>query len=292
MISIIISSANAEQLKQVTENITATIGVPFEIIAVDNSKGQQGICAVYNKGIQQAKYDVLCFMHEDVIIHTNNWGAVLKSTFDEHSDIGLLGICGGSYKPFTPSSWGGLGVYNAFYNFTQNYKYTVREPEHFYRNPNDVKLAPVACVDGVWLATTSKVAAKFKFNEETFRGFHLYDLDYSIAIGQAYKVCVTYDIFLTHLSEGKYSEGWMEDTLKLHEKWLDVLPINTGNFNQSDRKHMEKVTFKDFVGKLIEMKFPASVAHKVLTNKRYKELGLYWKLKYYVVKMYLAGKKS
>ena len=82
----------------------------------------------------------------------------------------------------------------------------------------------------------------------------------------------------------------MEDTLKLHEKWQDILPLNVGNFSRKDCIHMEKVTFKDFVKKLIELKFPASVAHKVLQNKKYKELGLYWKLKFYVVKMFLAGR--
>src|ERR1700743_3385103 len=127
MISIIISSANAEQLKQATDNITATIGVPFEIIAIDNSKGQQGICAVYNQGIVRARYGILCFMHEDIIIKTDNWGAILKNTFDGNSDLGLLGVGGGSYKPFTPSGWGGLGANNAYYNFIQSYKYTDSE---------------------------------------------------------------------------------------------------------------------------------------------------------------------
>jgi len=286
MISIIISSANAAQLEQVTENITATIGVPFEIIATDNSKGQQGICTVYNEGISRAKYDILCFMHEDVIIKTDNWGVVLKRIFDEHTDIGLLGLVGGSYKPFTPSTWGGLGIFNTFSNIIQSYKYADKEPYHDFRNPDNVKIAPVACVDGVWLATTGKIAAEFKFDEETFRGFHAYDLDYSIAIGQQYKVCVTYEILLNHLSEGGYDRAWLEDTLKLHEKWQNVLPVNTGRFNRADQRQMEKVTFKDLVKKLIAFNFPAEVAQKLLQHKIYKDLGIYRKLKFYILKTY------
>lgn len=290
MISIIISSANAEQLKQVTENISATIGVPFELIAIDNSKGQQGICAVYNKGIQQAKYGILCFMHEDIIIKTNNWGSILKNSFDENPDIGLIGVCGGSYKPFTPSSWGGLGINNAHYNYIQSYKYTVKESELIYRNPGNDRLAPVACVDGMWLATTSEVTAKITFDEETFKDFHLYDLDFSIAVGQQYKVCVTYEILLNHLSEGKYNSTWMEDTLKLHEKWMDVLPVNAGNFTRWECTYIEKITYKHFLTQLLDLNLPFSIAHKVLRNKRYKEFRLYWKLKYHTVRMFLRGK--
>jgi glycosyltransferase involved in cell wall biosynthesis len=291
MISIIISSADAEQLKQVTENITATIGAKFEIISVDNSAGQQGICTVYNKGIKQAKYDILCFMHEDVVIKTNNWGNILKNIFDEHTDLGLLGVVGGGYKPFTPSTWGGLGVNNTFSNMIQSYKYADKEPYHDFRNPLNAKLEKVACVDGVWLATTSKVASEFKFDEDTFRGFHIYDLDFSIAVGQKYKVAVTYEILLNHLSEGRYSREWMVDTLKLHEKWKAVLPVNAQNFTPEQCAYMEKITFKDFVKKLVQLKFPMHVANNMLRdNKIYREFHIFWKLNFYIFKTYLAGK--
>src|ERR1700712_2326715 len=238
MVSIIISSANAQQLEQVTENIGDTIGVPFEIIGFDNSNGQQGICTVYNRGIQQAKYDILCFMHEDVIIKTQNWGIALKAIFEENPDVGLLGVVGGGYKPFTPSTWGGLGIYNTFSNIIQSYKHSDKPPYHDFRNPDNAKLEEVACVDGVWLATTKKVANSIKF-DETFTGFHSYDIDYSIAVGQQYKVCVTYEVLMNHLSEGSYSRGWLEDTLKLHKKWAGHLPINTKNFSPGECAHME-----------------------------------------------------
>jgi len=287
MISIIISSANTEQLKQVTENIAATIGIPFEIIAIDNSKGQQGICAVYNKGIAKAKYGILCFMHEDVFIKTSNWGNILKNIFDKNSDVGLLGVCGGSYKPYTPSSWGGLGLSNAYFNFIQTYKYKVREPEFHYRNPDGVMLAPVACVDGVWLVTTSKVAAKYKFDEDNFKGFHVYDLDYSIAVGQEYKVCVTYEVLLNHLSEGKFNAEWVEDTLKLHEKWKEILPVNIAGYTFEQRRHVEKVSFRHFVMNLAKLKLPMRTAFNYLwNNKIYRELGLFWKLQFDIFKIY------
>lgn len=292
MISVIISSANAEQLKQVKANIEATIGVEFEIIAIDNSNGQRGICAVYNEGARRAKYDLFCFMHEDITIATDNWGNILKSTFAENAEIGLLGVCGGAYKPFTPSSWSGLGVDNEYYNFIQGYKYTANEPKHYFRNPDNTKTAKVACVDGVWLATTRTVFEQFKFDEDTFKGFHAYDLDYSIAVGRQYKVCVTYEILLTHLSEGSYSPDWINDTLKLHTKWQQLLPVNIGNFSVNECRRMEKVTFRDFVLKLVKLKLPASIAYKTLKNEKYKQLGLYRKLFFYVVKTYLFNSGS
>ena len=74
MISVIISSAKKELVTQVTKNITDTIAVEFEIIAFDNSNGEKGICEIYNQGIKKARYDVLCFMHEDIAMITPGWG--------------------------------------------------------------------------------------------------------------------------------------------------------------------------------------------------------------------------
>jgi len=288
MISIIISSVNDEQLQQVTKNIGETVGVPYEIIAIKNDAGELGICEVYNKGILQAQYDILCFIHEDIIIESTDWGKTLKNTFDEHADLGLIGIFGSDYKSFTPAGWHGIGINNLYANMIQSYKHSNREPLHFTNPPNS-KLEFVACVDGVWLATKRQVVNEFKFDENTFKGFHCYDFDFCLAVGQKYKVAVTYEILINHLSEGGFTKEWMADNLKLHKKWNNYLPVNVRNYDQQRCRNMEKTIFREFVKLLIELKFNSSVAHKVLRNKKYKELGLYWKLKYYVVKTYLMG---
>jgi len=286
MISIIISSANKLQLRQITENITTTAGVPFEIIAIDNSKAERGICEVYNEGIERAGYDILCFMHEDIIIETNNWGANLKSAFDAHPETGLLGVFGSDYKSATPLAWHSLKPENLFGNMIQSYKHADREPLHFTNSP-DSKLEYVACVDGVWMATKRSVASEFKFDQETFKGFHCYDFDYSIAVGQKYKVAVIYDILINHLSEGSYTREWMLDNLKLHKKWVNILPVDVGNHSPSQRSVMEKQIFRNFVAVLIEMKFPAITAWKVLKNKVYRQLNLYRSLNFYVFKKFV-----
>jgi len=157
----------------------------------------------------------------------------------------------------------------------------------FIPNPDDVKLARVACADGVWLATTTKIANEFKFDEVTFKGFHVYDIDYSLTVGQKYEVCVTYEILINHLSEGHYSREWVIDTLKLYDKWKLHLPVNIVNFNYQERRMVEKTTFKRFIDQLKELGFPASVALNWLNkNKTYKDMKLYWKLVFYTCKAY------
>jgi len=74
MISIIICSVNTAFLEQVNKNITATIGVPYELLAWDNRDAKKGICEVYNWMASKAQYAYLCFVHEDILFETENWG--------------------------------------------------------------------------------------------------------------------------------------------------------------------------------------------------------------------------
>jgi len=295
MISIIISSADAAMLNDVTANIAATIGAPYELLAVDNSKGQKGICTVYNEGIKKAKYDIVCFMHEDIIIQTQGWGNTLIRIFKDNPEIGLVGIVGGSYKPVAPSGWGGLGVNNVYANIIQSYKHSDKEDLPYYRNPRDSKLEPVACVDGVFLASTKKIATEIPFDEVTFKGFHGYDLDFSLAVGQKYTVAVTFEILLKHLSEGSYSRSWMEDNLILHKKWLEYLPVNVEGFSLKDCIYVEKFTFREFIKEMVKFGYPMSATKAVLQQNKEKYMAmdriLYWKLQFYILKIYLKGDK-
>ncbi|SDP94409.1 Glycosyltransferase like family protein [Mucilaginibacter sp. OK268] len=291
MISIIICSANKNLLSQVSENISTTIGVPYEIIATDNSEGKQGICAVYNRGILKAQYDILCFMHEDVLIKTNNWGQKIIQSFHNDTELGLVGVAGSSYKPVTPSGWGGMGVDTTYTNLLQSFKHKKKQTKHVHRNPNNETISEVACVDGVWLCTTRKIARGTMFDENTFWGFHGYDIDFSLSVGQKYKVAVTFEILLDHFSEGHYDRTWMNENLKLHNKWSEHLPVNIEPLTPKQVIYIEKTTFKDFIEQLIKFEYPISTAFNMLwKNNKFLtlDLKLFLKLNFYILKKYLT----
>ncbi|GAA3977111.1 glycosyltransferase family protein [Mucilaginibacter dorajii] len=295
MISIIISSANPAFLQQVTKNINDTIGITHEIIATDNSNGQRGICQVYNEGVAKAKYDLLCFMHEDILIKTSNWGSVVADTFNNYPKLGLIGLVGSAYKPLAPSGWGGVGPHTHYTNIIQSYQYSDKQPEHQYRNPADEKLSRVACVDGVWFCTTKNIATQYPFDEQNFTGFHAYDIDFSLLVGQKYTICVIYDVLIEHFSEGNYNKTWLLDTLKLHEKWNSQLPVNYSSLTGAEVIYTEKATFKYFIKYLSTFGLPISYARKMLhINNRYLKLNfkLYLKLQFYILLQSLKSKRA
>ena len=109
MLSIIICSRDVDALKVVSQNVEITVGVPFEIIGIDNSNGQYSICQAYNTGAAQAKYELLCFMHEDIRFHTMEWGRKIADILQDTA-IGVLGVSGGRYQVAAPAAWWGAWI--------------------------------------------------------------------------------------------------------------------------------------------------------------------------------------
>ena len=106
MISIVICSIHEGQFNQLKDIIESTIGnVQFELLRIDNSKNDFTIAEAYNEGIKQSTYPFLLFIHEDISIHTSNWGKILLKVFEKDKKIGLIGIAGSKIKTNTPTAW-------------------------------------------------------------------------------------------------------------------------------------------------------------------------------------------
>lgn len=294
MISIIICSIRPDYLKSIAQNIQDTIGVPYELIAINNQGTGKGICHVYNAGVARAKYDILCFMHEDIDIKTLNWGKTLVNLFKDEQ-LGVVGVAGSAFVPITPSTGGGLNNEPTYINVLQSFKFKEKEMVHDYQNPHNEQLSEVAILDGVFLSTTKKVTNEFSFDEETCNGFHGYDVDFSLAVSTKYKNAVTYDILLNHFSEGNFDKKWMLDNIKVFNKWNHILPINIKKISQAKAFEVEKATFKHFVYLLLSFELPVSAAYITLwKNNTFLRAypSLFFKLNFYTFKKVLAKKMA
>lgn len=297
MISIIISSAQKQLLDDASKNIEATVGIPYELIVIDNSKGKMGICEVYNRGVKMAKYDLLCFMHEDIDIKTLNWGNEVLKIFREDPLIGIVGVVGCAYKTFAPSGWAAENKKpnTIFSNYLQSFKRVKQSSVHYYNNPDKLERADVVCVDGMWFCTLKDIAIQHPFDQELLTGFHCYDLDYCLNVSQNYKVVVTYKILMEHYSEGGYSEGWLQDTFRLHKKWGYTLPRSTVDIPECVKKKLEKRSFKGMLEKMIELNH--SLKEMIRFLRGYHRDGSlntwsYLKLSYYAMKFVSRKNKA
>jgi hypothetical protein len=250
MISIIVCHRDKDLLKQFKENVTQTIGLPFEFVIIDNSTNKHTIFEAYNLGIERSKGDVLCFAHEDLFFHTNNWGPLVNEHFNKNPKLGLIGVCGGKALPNVPAPWWNKSPFNQkCLNLYQQWNNTRIDQEgsaligdkktHEYINQDQELISNVTAVDGLWfcIKTSCIKDHNIKFDTETFKGFHCYDLDICMQIGQYYDVAVIYDVLLEHFSEGSINKSWVKSSLLFTDKWQKRLQeVNSAKFNESDLK--------------------------------------------------------
>ncbi|MDO9375072.1 MAG: glycosyltransferase [Ferruginibacter sp.] len=236
MISVIICSINKKLCEQVLSNINETIGTAWEAIVKDNMLEKKSITQVYNEAAQAARYDICCFVHEDVLFKTKDWGKKLIREFELDDQLGLIGIGGSKYKSELPSGWF-TGIRELDCCNIEHQDKTGKQTQ-IYLNPDPAKqLQEVAVIDGVFMCCPKNVWEKIQFDEQMLTGFHLYDIDFSFKVAQQYKVAVTFRIDMVHFTEGgNYGDEWIKYTLTWHEKMKHQLPFRTTDTKSETRK--------------------------------------------------------
>lgn len=286
MISVLICSINAGLLKNIRENISKTIGVPFEILFQDNRLEKKGICKVYNELASKAKFPYLCFLHEDVLFQTDNWGKKITDIFKNDEATGLIGIAGSKYKSAYFSGWYTGARELDCANYIHQYK---NGTEHICLTPDDKKVSEeVVCIDGVFMCCKRDAWSNISFDEIFLKGFHFYDIDFSLRMAHNYKVIVTYDIKLVHITTGgDYSNNWIETAFQFHEKMKTDLPYSKIELNTktADKKviistmdHLKnyKITFRNKMKWIALQKLYSNpfFYYSILKFILYKPLGL------------------
>jgi hypothetical protein len=224
MVSIIICSINKQHLTRISKNIEDTIGVPFELLVWDNRDANLGLSAVYNRMAARAKYPYLCFVHEDVIFKTESWGKILIHVFESDPQTSLVGVAGGKYKGRNFSGWySGIKGDDFFHLSHQSgSKILTLSNQSEWKNEEE----EVVCIDGVFMFIKQKVWEGVRFDELLLKGFHFYDIDFSLRVAKSTKVKVIKSIELVHLTEGgDYGDNWVKEAILFHEAHQSELPF-------------------------------------------------------------------
>jgi glycosyltransferase involved in cell wall biosynthesis len=280
MISVVVCSINSELLRNLKKNISETIGVEYEMIAFDNTKESFGICKVYNLCAERAKYDYLCFVHEDVVFQSKDWGKRLIDTAP--ADFGVVGLAGGRVKTSYPTSWGDAGKSHSRINVYQ--QLTANKLRHDYSNPNREDFSEVIVLDGVFLFAKREVWDNNRFDEATFSHFHLYDQDFSFNISNTHQNYVCNTIQLLHLSRGHFDAKWLDETCKFSEKWKNQLPKSVELLSSEEwAKANHRALYALIKSYLIKTKAPNALIKSYLDEfetkfpKSHKRRKLKWK---------------
>ena len=210
-VSIIICSVDRQLFAQVCATYRAVFAaVPHEIIGIHDARS---LCEGYNRGIARASGDLLVFSHDDIEIAAPDFAARLLGHLTRHDLVGVAGttrLIGGSW---TYAGWPHLhGQVGSRIARPGSLMVTV------YGAPSTAAVE-VQAIDGVFLAVRREVFERTGFDEQTFDGWHLYDLDFTFSAHLAgFRAAVCQDVCLVHNSLGDYRADWQQYVQRFEDK--------------------------------------------------------------------------
>lgn len=188
-------------------HIRRTAGCPHECVFIDNGDGRYGLCAAYNEGVRRARGDIVAFVHDDARFLETGWGRRLADLFAGDASLGLVGVAGAQVlarsHPWWPYLWDSFAVSRVFHEHgVRRFPRIGRLRRRWValRNPippERLKMEAVA-VDGVFMAVRASLFERLRFDDDTFRGFHMYDADLCMAVRRTHRVVVVPDLFMKH----------------------------------------------------------------------------------------------
>jgi tetratricopeptide (TPR) repeat protein len=233
MVSVIVCSINPERrahTEQMYRRLLAEL--PHEVIVISDG---QSMCEGYNRGLRQARGELVVFSHDDVIIHSPDFAARLVRQLQRHDVIGLAGTTQLRYGSwFSPDG----ALFGQVGGLTGN-----NQLQALIYDITGSATPDIQAIDGYFMAARRNVALQLGFDEATFGHWHLYDIDFSWRAHKAGMRCaVANDILAVHLSPGHFDSVWQAQVdlfLQKHQRAkppagyrnfarpLDAIAINT-----------------------------------------------------------------
>jgi predicted O-linked N-acetylglucosamine transferase (SPINDLY family) len=186
----------------------------FELIGIHDAKS---LCEGFNRGAREAKGDVLVFCHDDIsFVHADFGERVLAHL--GHADV--VGLAGAS--ELVSGDWRHAGAPHLAGQILhrppagqEGFLYHVIGLHEMH--------ASLKALDGVWLAMHRRVWETVRFDEQTFDGFHLYDVDFTYRAARAgLHLAAPHDLLLLHYSTGRYDATWQRYNRRFLAKFPEL----------------------------------------------------------------------
>jgi GT2 family glycosyltransferase len=246
MISIIICSSEPVINKKLTRNIEQTIGCIYELIVISNQNNRYSIFEAYNIGLDKSKFDFCCFMHQDILFHTTDWGQKVLNHF-ENNQIGLIGVAGIKVVTQIPSLWSDRSINNVVNIIQSDKKCQIPTQNNFSEFIGSDESHPVICLDGVWFCLNKSILPGLSFDEK-YKGFHFYDMDICMQAQTAGKeVHVIHNVIIEHFSWGSLNKEWALNAFRFFSKWRRDLPIYTADVSKEILLKHETDAFRQLI---------------------------------------------
>jgi len=216
-VSVVVCSIDPAKYASVTATYARQLaGVDHEIIGIHDARS---LAEAYNRAARQAAGDLVVFSHDDIDIASPDLAGALARASMELDIVGIAGT-----TRLVDAFWPAAG-----HPWLHGWVSMPRSDGHGYYVHIYGVDAPISAgldaVDGMFFAVRRAVLASIAFDEETFDGFHCYDVDFCYAARRAgFRVGTSAEIAVIHASGGSYAAEWERYRARFSEKYRGVLP--------------------------------------------------------------------
>lgn len=222
--SVIICSIDALKFTQISECYeTLLAGFPHEIIGIHDARS---LSEGYNRGLWRARGNIVIFSHDDILILDPDFARKISARLRNFDILGFAGT-----RRVIAEKWFHAGLPWLFGVVAYARKESMKL-DIFDINPWPV-VDGIQGIDGLCMIARREVAEAIGFDETTFDGFHLYDLDFSFSAWRAgKKLGVCCDIPIIHTSGGSFNQTHARYGRLFIEKHKDALPANASKIDK------------------------------------------------------------
>lgn len=198
-ISVVCCSITPARLERLRTNLADHLdGSDWELIHIGDARS---LCEGYNRGIDASRGDVVVLCHDDIRVHASDFRTRL---LDHLGRFDLIGPAGSTACTGPAVFWSGP---------PHGHGWVTHVDQAGYRPSLSSGFGPVIenaqALDGLFLAARRDLFERLRFDEATFDGFHLYDLDFSYrAFRSGARLGITQDLLVEHRSRGDFDDAW------------------------------------------------------------------------------------
>jgi len=260
MISVIYSTR--EHNPQHTEHIKKRFSHPkVEVIEYVNNN-QYSLTELYNKGLDEAKFDIVVFLHDDIVLETKNITNKILKHFDKNPEHGIIGVAGSRYMAESGKWW------EKGEHMVGRVRHTAEDRTWLseYSSYVGKELDNTVIVDGLFFAV-HKQRIKECF-DESVKGFHFYEVDFCFRNHlKDVKIGVCTDIMIMHKSVGATNDEWENSRAVFAEKFKGNLPASV------NRKVHKDEQLKVLISCISFMQYTGSELYVFEVAKKLKKQG-------------------
>ncbi len=223
-VSFVIASYRPNLAGECVDSIQGSVGHDHQFVVVDTRPEKLNIFQAYDMGAKQAKYKILCFLHEDSRILSSGYWLNDVATYFADPKVGVLGVAGSKDLTGTGRWWEGMGQPGG--NRLSGMAIHTNE-ENTWPNAYGA-FDQVLVLDGLCLILKKSLYEELEgFHYQgmpPYVGYDFYDIDLTFRSHLAGYKNYTLPLLMEHQSMGVQKETWFTNKDLFIEKYKEHLP--------------------------------------------------------------------